>query len=151
MARLAEPEPVYSPDHAPDRLVVELLRRAGDPPRSPTGEPTPEQWRALWREHADRIWREAYNAGAVAGICLSGRPNAVSARSSMASLLTLEQRAQLAMKLLDAKINTAVAEAPPLPERVAARLAVLIQQVGMPVTIAEAERDTQAARAGESA
>lgn len=50
--------------HAPDHLVGLVAALAGPPPRSPTGEPTPQQWYAQIRRVVDQVWADGWLAGA---------------------------------------------------------------------------------------
>lgn len=50
--------------HAPDHLVGLVAALAGRPPRSPTGEPTPQQWYAQIRRVVDQVWADGWLAGA---------------------------------------------------------------------------------------
>lgn len=49
--------------HAPDHLVAMVAALAGPPPRSPTGEPTVQQWYGQIRRVVDQVWSTAWLAG----------------------------------------------------------------------------------------
>lgn len=50
--------------HAPDHLVAMVAALSAPPPRSPTGESTPQQWYGQIRRVVDQVWSTAWLAGA---------------------------------------------------------------------------------------
>ncbi len=54
---------------APDHLVG-LIAAIAPRPHRPSGHPSEEEWRAQLKQVADRIWAEAFHAGAGVGLSL---------------------------------------------------------------------------------
>lgn len=62
----------YDPRHAPEHIVANLAANMPTPrPRYPGDVRTPERHLAFAREIADRIWAEAYTAGAAYGLSIA--------------------------------------------------------------------------------